>query len=487
VRVATLASGILLPALLSLTMSGCAGLWRGTARTFDVAPNGLARHDDAFRRVLTTGAYHEAFSRARTVKRGAPTDALLRALYQGQTGYYAGDYVASARAFADADRLIDARITRSLSRGAASLLTNDLALPYVPSRTERLFLRYYAMMAYTRAGNAQGAAVEARRLGHLLQALDDDLHPDERTLHAVIREATGAVFEWAGEENDALVAYRNAALLRGASRAAVDSMRLASTHGDSATLVVLVESGFVAHRVDRGMLIGLDADRAGGDPTSRGTRANRRGRGDVDDLVRGLDGWLNALPGGGVFADDWSDGSSAHAHRALRWGNLQATDWLRLAWPALRRTDLPTDDLRVAVDSTAWRLDAPAGDVSQSVAADLRRARPAMLLRMAARASAKAALAEAVEEEHEWAGILLGVVSAGIERADTRSWQLLPGTLRAMRVTVPAGEHAPVVQVGAGMSQLNVRLPSLSLSPGSVRVTDARVWRDASGMVAQTP
>lgn len=486
-RAVRLASGMLLPALLSLTVSGCAGLWRGTARTFDVAPNGLARNDDTFRRVLTTGAYGEAFSRARAVKRGAPTDAVLRALYQGQTGYYAGDYAASALAFAEADRLVDARITRSLSRGAVSLLTNDLALPYLPSRTERLFMRYYAMMAYTRAGNAQGATVEARRLGHLLQALADDLQPDERTLHAVMRDASGAVFEWAGEDNDALVAYRNAALLRGASRDAVDSLRLQATHGDSATLVVLVESGFVAHRVDRGMLIGLDAGWMGDSRSSKGARESKRKRGDVDALVQGLDGWLGALPGGGVFVDDWSDGSAASAPRALRWGNLQASDWLRLAWPALRRSALPTDDLRVAVDSAAWRLDAPVGDVSMAVAADLRRARPGMLLRMVARASAKATLAEAIEDEHEWAGMLFGMVSAGIERADTRSWQLLPGTLRAVRLRVPAGEQSPVVQVGSGISQVNVRLGSLSLQPGRVGIVDARVWRDASGMVAQIP
>ena len=85
-RAVHLASQLLLLGLMPLT--GCGGLWRGTARTFDVAPNGLARTDDTFRRVLTTGAYADALARAAHVKRGAPEDAVLRALYQGQIGYY---------------------------------------------------------------------------------------------------------------------------------------------------------------------------------------------------------------------------------------------------------------------------------------------------------------------------------------------------------------------------------------------------------------
>ncbi len=485
-RVACFATCLLL-GLMPLT--GCGGLWRGTARTFDVAPNGLARTDDTFRRVLTTGAYADAFARAAHVKRGAPEDAVLRALYQGQIGYYAGEYAASARAFAEADRLVERRVTKSLSRGAVSLLTNDLALPYLPSRTERLFLRYYAMMAYARAGEPEGAAVEARRLGHLLQDVADDVQPDERALHAVMRDATGAVFEWVGDENDALVAYRNAALLRGASASGIDSIRLHRPQGDSATVVVLVESGFVAHRVDRGIVVGLDGDWVSG-PRHEGRGDARTTGGRTRDaglLAQTLEAWLDTLPGAGIFSDDVIDGRTWQWNRPLRGGNLQASDWLRLAWPALRRTALPTNDVRVAMETTTHGFGSTYGDVSLAVAADLRRARPAMLLRMLARAAAKATLAETLEDENEWAGTLFGLVSAGIERADTRSWQLLPGTLRAVRLTVPSGTHQPVIQVGSGTAQVNLRLPAVTLTSGGLAVVDARVWRDASAMVAHAP
>jgi len=468
-------------------LTGCVGLWRGTARTFDLAPNGLTRTDDAFRRALTTGGYSDAFARAATVKRGAPPDALLRSLYRGLTGYYAGEYAASARAFGEGDRLAERRITKSVSRGAVAVLTNDLALPYLPSRTERLFLRYYAMLAYARAGDASAAAVEARRLGRLMQEEADDLRPEERALHAVLRDAAGAVFESVGEKNDALVSYRNAALLRGASRQCLDSIRLATPAGDSATLVVLVESGFVAHRVDRGFTVGVDDDVSrsgneddGSSPQNPATPSAR--------MAHRIDEWMRALPGEGLFDAGVRDDAPWQWDRLLRSGSAQATQWLRLSWPALRRTSLPTAQLAVAIDSIDHLVSADAADVSLAVAADLRRARPAMLARMVARAAAKTALVGTLDDDTRWVGALVGLVGSGIERADTRSWQLLPGTLRAIRLTVPAGTHAPVLRVGNGLDQVLVRLPAVTVGgQNRLQVVDARIWRDASAMVARVP
>ncbi len=554
-----------------LPLTGCMGLWRGTARAVDRAPNGLSRPDDALRRVLTAGSYADAFARTQSAKRGAPTDALLRAMYRGQTGYYAGRYAESAQAFAEADRLAEGRLTKSLSRNAAALVTNDMALPYLPSRTERLFLRYYAMMAYARAGAVNAAAVEARRLGRALEEQSVDRDDGERALHAVMREAAGAVFESAGEENDALVAYRNAGLLRGMSRADVDTIRLAAPSADSTTVVLFVESGFVAHRVDRTIAFGLDDnDVYDGRSGPRGARRAQPAIGAVpvpptfgntpaepvkpitdtsaahvptgaavarmvagaaaagstselrtpESLAARIDRWMNAQPDGGLFAADDADQHGAWiAGRTLRAGRLDATQWLRVSWPALVRSVMPSS--RVAVElnaipraiaraitnarprtmqntSTTAELAAmstgllgapllPAADVSRAVACDLRRARPAMLSRMVARAVARTVFVEALDDKHEWIGAVVGLASRGMERADTRSWQLLPGSLQVIRLRVPVGDYHAVVRVGDGLEATAVRLAPVVAKAGQLAVVDTRVWRDASAMVAATP
>lgn len=546
-----------------LPLSGCTGLWRGTARAIDRAPNGLSRPDDALRRVLITGGYADAFARAQSTKRGAPTDALLRAMYRGQTGYYAGRFAESARAFAEADRFTEQRLTKSLSRGAAALLTNDLALPYMPSRTERLFVRYYTMMAYARGGDGEAAAVEARRLGRALEDQSGDLDDGERALHAVMRDAAGAVFESAGEENDALVSYRNAGLLRGMSRSDVDTIRLMTPSADSTTIVLFVESGFVAHRVDRAISFGLeDSDLfegATGPRRTRGAPSPTIGgvsvptpfgntpsepvkpitdtatvgfptRAAIARVVAGavvagrtsdlrapaslatrIDRWMNAQPDFGLFAADGADHQGAWLPgRTLRAGRLDATRWLRMSWPALVRTVMPTSRMAIelrALETMAQQavqitvqnaqqtpadaksdglLQEPswsAADVSRAVASDLRRARPAMLSRLVARAAARTVLAEALDDKHEWIGAVVGLASQGLERADTRSWQLLPGSLQVIRLRVPSGAYQPVVQVGEGFERTSVRLPQLAAKAGHLAVLDARVWRDASSMI----
>lgn len=245
-------------ALVVLTTSGCASLWRGTARSYRVAPSGLPWGEDFVRRALVMGSFDQALARTAPKGDGAPSDPLLQALFRGQVAYYAGQYEESGRAFAEADRLTEQRYTKSATRGVLSLITNDHALAYAPPRTERLFSRYYAMMGRLQAGDVSGAAVDARRLSALLEETSVDLDPAERATHAMLREVSGAVFEAAGEWNDAGVAYRNAALLRGVPRADVDSITVTRPLGDSATVVLVLESGFVAHYVARTMALPLD-------------------------------------------------------------------------------------------------------------------------------------------------------------------------------------------------------------------------------------
>jgi hypothetical protein len=216
--------------------------------------------------MLVAGQADSALVRVEPRGESAPEDDLLRALYGGILAHYAGDYDSSSASLQEAADLADDRYTKRISRTALSLVTNDKALPYEPAGTERLLIHYYAALNYLRQENAEGAAVEARRLSALLERADS---PGDSALVGWLRYFSGVVFEAAGERNDAEVAYRNAALLLGPGGAAPERERVERGSG-LGEVVVLVEEGFVAHRVEQAIVVPLysfELDRLGSGET----------------------------------------------------------------------------------------------------------------------------------------------------------------------------------------------------------------------------
>ncbi len=236
-----------------LLLSGCTGI----LRSLDLGGEGsaTARHD--VRSLLEAGEFDQARQLVADGESGASGDVLLTALDAALVAHYAGRYDESNVAFESAHRLAEARETRSISRGLLSLISTDRVLPYVPDRTERLLLHYYAALNYLSLDQPGEAAVEARRMLFALDRHADELplrdHPD---VAAHLHRVAGLVFEAAGESNEAAVAYRRASGRRApADTAAADpdplfpATALTGVPMDSGgEVVVLIERGFVAHR-----------------------------------------------------------------------------------------------------------------------------------------------------------------------------------------------------------------------------------------------
>lgn len=222
--------------LVAAASGGCTRAVGAVARPYLVAASGLERAEQAMRDALLSQRWDAALAQVADLRAGGPSDALLRELYRGTTAFYAGRWRASAEALDRAAAMADDRFTRSASRGALAIATSDRALPYLPGQNERLFVHYYAMLAYLHARDVDGAAVEARRLAFLLQRYDDGRDPLDASTRAVLRYLTGVAFDAAGEREDAAVAYRNArALLAGAPASAGaegDASRAASADPD---------------------------------------------------------------------------------------------------------------------------------------------------------------------------------------------------------------------------------------------------------------
>ncbi len=436
---------------LVLGTSGCAAAnaaWRA-------GPMGIAA-EWTIRDHLMYGRAEQAWT-AMGNKDLAPTDALLRHMYRGVIALHAGEFDAGAKSMDRAWQLVEQRFTRRISAGAMSLVTSDAALPYYPLPTEQYFIPYYGALNWLAMGDLDETAVEARRLAMLLQ--NDQARKPTRELEGALRYVTGVLFEAAGEQQDAIVAYRNAAALLGSLPG--DTLAAGPDSGD---VVVIVEQGFVGRP----------------QPQTLGVYTN------ADELV--------ALTTG-PDADRIVVANRVAARRFESFDNSPQLGWLTYEVNWATFGDPAPGPSPVQVQTNPATFPTLGAEVSASVGEDFNREVPAKLARGIARAAVRYAAMRAAEGQIDRAmndddddeerrgsrvwrmitGIALGVfsvVAAAIDQPDLRAWQLLPHRLTIARLRLPAGEHPIVVEQGGQ----RVELGTAQVRAGRVTVMTHRVW-----------
>lgn len=421
--------GVRLPTMLwmaapLLALTGCATL-RATLGGYATGPSGISRPQQQQREALAASEFHLLLERHED-------DELLNALTAGVASYYASQFARSAALLDTAALIADDRITASLSKNALALLTNDMARPYQPRRTERLFIPYYSMLAWARLGEWEDAAVEARRLVALLALYGNDRDDAERPLHAALHYLAGVVFERAGDRGEAAVAYRASRALGGSLP---DSLAPALQPGEGELLVV-VERGFVAHRANEQIEILLEDDDRDSTRLDHEPRPRRVAR---------------------ILTPD--EGRGDHL--------------LTIAFPALRPSPRPWGGpVHLRVDDVVRTAGSMSAIVDDASAVDERRERAGVVERAIARAVAKYAVSKAVQDKKgEVAGDLAKLGASVLERADVRSWHLLPQGLDVLHVRVPAGARAVGLEIGQGVAARRVDVGTL---PGRSRVPHHR-------------
>jgi len=464
--------------------------------------------DAWLRHHLILGDYTSALNVLES-RRGVPGDRLWRTLQKALVLHAAGEYTASNAAFEWAEIEADLRYTRSATRAAGSLVVNDRVLAFMPSSSEMRMIPYYRMLNYLALDDLGSAAVEARKANSLLARLERRGDTGCRE-DAMVRYLAGLVLSSSGDRNDALVALRHAEHgLRecgdGAERAVphalgVDLVRVARSLGisevaDSAAerysvsalpgaggeLLLLVEHGFVAHRVEEALHVPIyPADLTGVEDDDEGSilaaaaRITARLAGNAVERAH----WGSAL-------DDHPITQLAHA--------MDGAYVLRLSWPAARR-GYQGPEVRVWVNdslATVTRV----GDLSALSEHELEAQRVAAVTRMVARGIAKYMISREAEKKGEKkggevAGFLIGrltnLAANELERADTRSWSLLPDQVSMVRAHLPEGEHQVRVEViGAGGQLLEERdLGLIQISaPGQLVLRSERIWSSGPGVV----
>ncbi|HET6763020.1 MAG TPA: hypothetical protein VFH27_05090, partial [Longimicrobiaceae bacterium] len=253
----------------------------------------------------------------------------------------------------------------------------------------------------------------------------------------------------------------------------------------SGELVVLVEQGWVAHRA--GQDLHLPLDDAQRDTLSRAGEYSRQ------DFASQLGGRLyrNLLE-----RSVWGESLDDRPGRQV--AQMAAGDYvMKLAWPVYRLEACGAPRVRVVVMDTA--LAEPiteeavsAEDLSSQVVRAFEAGRPAMFTRMVARGLAKYAISQDLErrarhkggEVAGWfTGAVTNVAGNALERADTRSWSLLPDRIGVARFSLPAGRHRVRVETLApdGSVAGTVDLGMVEVTGGATVFRSERVWGSDMG------
>jgi uncharacterized protein len=406
---------------------------------------------------LSRGAYEQALG---TVAKGTGgKDALLADLERGMILHHAGRAAESNAAFAAAERTADELYAASLSEGALSLITNDLAASYRARPFEMAMVPYYRALNYLALGDREGAMVEARKASLLLARYVD------ATLAGIERGPTtdldrtrndpfllyfsGMLYDWDGEINDAFIAYRNAAVAYQDLHGLLDLQIPAWLAADlERTATWLGFQDEIEHL--RAVCPAVFA--AAGEPRPRGdSDAPTAGRGEVVLLVEvgfvpDRQQWRLDLPilKSDAYADQtvWAWDLTARAAGApLAVDASQISYWLSIAVPTLRETPSPVRQVRVGVPGTtpvtAAAAHHPAAIARLTFAAEL----PTVLFRTILRGLTKYLATQQADRQSPVLGVLANIFSSVTEVADTRCWLTLPERIHLVRLRLPEGEH----------------------------------------------
>lgn len=405
---------------------------------------------------LRQGAYDQALQ---TVAKGTGgKDIVLAYLEQGMILHRAGRWVESNEALAAAERTAEELYARSLSEGALSLITNDLAISYRARPFEMAMIPYYRALNYIALGERESALVEARKTSLLLSRyIDTTLAGIERGPVSDLDRTrndpfmlyfSAMLYEWDGELNDAFIAYRNAATayqdLQGLLGVQIPPWLASDLERTAGRL------GF-GDEVEQ-LRAACPAVFAAAAPADQAGRRLPAGQGEVVLLVE--TGFVPArqevrldLPI--LESDAYQDRTAWAWDLTARAGGLYVrTDaakikyWLSVAVPQLPGS--PPRPAQVTVRGPATgpvrgaAVHHPAAAAHITFAAE----QPMILFKTVLRGLSKYLATQQADQQGKVFGLLANIFSAATESADTRSWLTLPARIHLLRLQLPAGVHA---------------------------------------------
>lgn len=372
------------------------------------------------------------------------TDEVDKLLNLGLLAFEAGDYATAQTALADADRLAEERLTKSVSREAASLTTSDRVRAYQGTVFDRAMIHYYRALAFVATNDLNAATVEGRKVAQYLEVNARESKHSYRD-DAFLQYLSGALYEGYGQDNDAWISYKKAREvyqdyygLREPDFLCALTAATAKTVGAPADQIAECPAGPTEYKSGNGrVLILCEVGQA--PPILEDNIVFPIMKNDPDRWDRDED------------RDRYSRDVYGRRHD-YQYDKRELRYLLRVAVPYYPQDFAGTRVAGVRVRDEAG-LDARGAlgqPVGQILRQDLNDRMPAIIVRAITRAiikyTAKEAAEKAAGEKDKNVGKLVGflVNAAGAltEAADTRSWETLPDQIYVADLSLPPGEHA---------------------------------------------
>jgi len=345
------------------------------------------------------------------------TDQMLYYLNKGTLLHYQGDYAASNQQFESAKSLMDKLSAISLLEQTGSIMVNDTMKSYEGVPNEQLLIYAFEELNYLQSGNVDEAAVEARQFD-IKQRLIAGKDLSAKYLYgAFVRYLNGMTYEEVGESDSARIDYRKA----------VDGYKAQSSF-----------TGFGVPAALKADLDRLENPQTKSRPVAAGESAgsktqfsDARNNGEVVFILN--DGL------GPTLAENIVSVANPDPQHG--------TAILSVAVPKFVQRPVPVARFEIS-DGSESATSELVEDVNAIARKSLEDRLPAITARAVARMLAKNAVAKKIKNQSENAGsgaLLLSIVTdVGAivsERADTRSWSLLPGNFLMARLSLPPGTH----------------------------------------------
>ncbi|MEO6976581.1 MAG: hypothetical protein ABI144_12015 [Gallionella sp.] len=346
-------------------------------------------------------------------------DRMLYYLNKGTLLRFQGDYAASNQQFETAKHLMERLNAISVTEQTGSVMVNDTVKAYEGTGNEQYLLYAFKELNYLQSGNVDDAAVEARQFD-IKQRLTAGKDPAAAYLSgAFVRYLNGMVYEEAGESDSARIDYSKA----------VDGYKAQSSI-----------TGWGVPADLKSDLNRLESRR----PRSSSERA-QKSTGTTKQSTAA------PAPDSGEVVFILHDGlGPALAESIVRIVNPDPQNGaaiLSVAVPRFVQRPVPVARFELSggpVSASSELVD----NVNAIAMKSLEDRLPAITARAVARMVLKNAMARNIKNQNGdngSGGVLLSIVtdvSAIVsERADTRSWSLLPGNILMARLALPPGKH----------------------------------------------
>jgi|GEM_PF-578594 len=374
------------------------------------------------------------------------SDAVLYRMERGTILYQNGKYELAAKEWEIASRRIDELYTVSVSNQAASLAVNEAFADYEGETHERVLLPLFSALAYFASDQPNKAIVEARRTNEILNVLKDNSKgKNTLTRDAFAHFLSGLVYEAKENWDSAIVEYR----------AALDAAEGNKAWDAKASTLPIAESlGRLAEFRRRPELV---AQVRRLHPTAKWTK--------MEELERK----------GEVYVVYESGRSPLKIPQDIPVPIDNGV--LNISFPIYSRTYYSARGASVTVDGAAVGETVVVEDIGKLAEQALSDRRGRDIVRLAARVIAKDQASRAAGRASGNLGPLVrlatSVAGAVTERADTRSWTLLPDTLQILRVPVPTGK---IVRIGVRPYGAKPTEFALKLEPGEKKLVRYRTF-----------